>query len=64
MMPQKMYHVGRSARLILSATLFCFAGAAFGQVRGDVNGDGILNLVDVTMIRDHLLEKAPLSARK
>jgi len=37
------------------------AGLAFAQVKGDANGDGIVNLVDAAMIKDHLLEKVPLT---
>ena len=36
--------------------------AAADPVPGDVNGDGIINLVDVARIKDHLLERTPLTS--
>jgi len=48
-------------RAVLCAILLLVASVAFGQVAGDANGDGIVNLVDASMIRDHLLEKTSLT---
>ena len=37
------------------------AARAAAAVPGDVNGDGIINLVDPILIKDHLIERAPLT---
>jgi len=50
-----------SFKVIACALAVSFSGAAFGQVKGDVNADGIVNLIDAAMIKDHLLERKPLT---
>ncbi|MBM3335170.1 dockerin type I repeat-containing protein [Candidatus Sumerlaeota bacterium] len=46
---------------LFSAILLFATGLASGQVKGDASGDGIINATDAAMIRDHLLEKSPLT---
>jgi formylglycine-generating enzyme required for sulfatase activity len=50
-----------ATRAVLCAMLLCAASLSFGQVKGDVSGDGIVNLIDAAMIKDHLLERKPLT---
>jgi formylglycine-generating enzyme required for sulfatase activity len=46
---------------ILCAFWASVAALSFGLAPGDVNGDGIVNLIDSAMIRDHLLERKSLT---
>jgi formylglycine-generating enzyme required for sulfatase activity len=48
--------------ILLCLIWVLISSLGFGQSRGDVDGDGIITLLDAGMIKDHLLERTALTS--